>query len=174
MTVRVTVEQVAPAVFGVHHADSEGVRDEPAFVGHGGLLDAQQTGELVGAQVQSLVGVGKEVDPTDRVDDPGGLDPAVAAHKRRRALARELGGQHGAQPSVFRVQMPGAERVGDRGDLVEDRPHRRRELRSFGGMAGLVAAGILPGASAFVSAPTLPRPRGLSVEDIPIVRPSLA
>jgi hypothetical protein len=81
------------------------------------------------SQMGLLVGAGQEVDPPDRVHDAGRPNPAATAYQRGGSLAGQLRGQPDAQRRLRRVQVLEAERVGDRDDLVEDRPGRGQHLR---------------------------------------------
>src|SRR6266704_3509908 len=74
----------------------------------------------------------------------GGHRPPASTSGLRSSLSHSRG--------VLRVQVLGAERSRDRGDVVEDRPRRGGSFWVLAELAGIVTAGLLPGPAPWVRA----------------------
>lgn len=134
-----TLEEVPPAELEVERADSEHVSDPSRLVGHRALLHARQPAQLVGRQVRRARAVEQEVDAPGRVEGASRPGAKVAAHERRRTLARELGHELPAEGRVLAIEGGRAEGIRQRPDPRHFDVQGRRDARLLRCLFHLVA-----------------------------------
>jgi hypothetical protein len=91
--------------------------------------------------MRCLRAVEQKVDLADRVDRPCRPDPRVAAHDRRRPLARQSRHQPPNEKAILVVEMLSAGGVGHVNDLLRPITQRNGHPQVFGGHGEMLARG---------------------------------
>jgi hypothetical protein len=99
--------------------DTQDIADQLRLVGESALRHAGQRAQIVAGHVRVLRPVEQEVHTPHGVDRGPSPDAEVPTHERRGALARQLRDELAEQLAVLRVQVLGAERIGELEDLLD-------------------------------------------------------